>query len=190
MPQPVPRWSENRPTPAPTEPTPAETSGRQEREPAPAQLMTRLDNPKPAPSQPTTPSKANKPATPEADFPSITAEPARPSSAVTPHAADEVETLDLEGLTQQLKETKAIGLWTKLSLKNQVDDLMEEFRKFYAGESKRTLMELRQSYNLLIMKVLSLIQDDDQKLAAAIVSSREPIWELLADPKSFAALKV
>ena len=38
------------------------------------------------------------------------------------------------------------------------------------------------------MKVLSLLQDEDQKLALAIVSSREVIWDLLADPKRFATL--
>ncbi len=35
------------------------------------------------------------------------------------------------------------------------------------------------------MKVLSLLQDEDQKLASAIVSSREAIRGLPADPKKF-----
>ena len=39
------------------------------------------------------------------------------------------------------------------------------------------------------MKVLSLLQDHDQKLAADILSSRERIWDLLADPKKFLALE-
>jgi len=41
---------------------------------------------------------------------------------------------------------------------------------------------------MLMMKVLSLLQDADQMLASAIVSSREAIWALLADPKKFAVL--
>jgi hypothetical protein len=40
-----------------------------------------------------------------------------------------------------------------------------------------------------MMKVLSLLQDSDQRLASAIVSSREAIWGLLSDPKKFAALQ-
>jgi len=51
------------------------------------------------------------------------------------------------------------------------------------------MTELRRSYDLLIMKVLSLLQDDDRQLASAIVSSREAIWGLLADPKKFAAFE-
>jgi hypothetical protein len=39
-----------------------------------------------------------------------------------------------------------------------------------------------------MMKVLSLLQDHDQQLASDILSSRERIWGLLADPQSFAAL--
>jgi len=37
------------------------------------------------------------------------------------------------------------------------------------------MMELRRSYNLLMMKVLSLLQNKDQKLTSAIVASREAI---------------
>jgi hypothetical protein len=40
-----------------------------------------------------------------------------------------------------------------------------------------------------MMKVLSLLQDEDQKLAS-VVSSREAIWDFLADPKKFATLEI
>jgi hypothetical protein len=40
-----------------------------------------------------------------------------------------------------------------------------------------------------MMKVLSLLQDEDPGLAMAIVSSRAAIWDLLADPVKFATLK-
>ena len=96
----------------------------------------------------------------------------------------------MDTLTKQLKETKAIGLFSKLALKNQIEDLLDEFRKYYQGNSKMDMAELRRSYNLLLMKVLSLLQDEDQKLSSAIVSSREAIWNLLADPKKFATLKI
>ena len=98
-------------------------------------------------------------------------------------------TLDLAALKEQLKETKAIGVFTKITLKNQVDDLLQQFRDYYQGKAKITMVQLRRSYDLLLMKVLSLLQDADQKLAAAIVSSREAIWALLADPKKFATLE-
>jgi hypothetical protein len=81
-----------------------------------------------------------------------------------------------------------MGVLTKLPLKNQVDDLLNQFRSFYRGEAKTSLPELRQSYNLLLLKVLSLLQDGDAQLAAAISSSREAIWAILADPDKFAKI--
>ena len=77
---------------------------------------------------------------------------------------------------------------TKLSLKNQVDDLLDEFRGFYKGEVKVQLAELRQRYELLLLKVVTLLQDDDQRLANAINSSREAIWGILADPQKFSRI--
>jgi hypothetical protein len=114
--------------------------------------------------------------------------PPRPP-LVAPAAPAAPLTLDLNALEAQLRATKAIGVFTKISLKNKVDDLMKQFREHYQGKTTPTMAELRRSYDLLMMKVLSLLQDSDQKLASAIVSSREAIWGLLADVKKFAALQ-
>jgi len=97
-------------------------------------------------------------------------------------------TLDLESLERRLRETKAIGFFTKLSLKNQVDDLVGRFRRFHDGIRGVTLEELRERYNLLLLKVLSLLQKDDPKLSQDIAASREAIWDLLADPDKFRTL--
>ena len=77
---------------------------------------------------------------------------------------------------------------TKIALKNQIDDLLNQFRALYQGKLKTTLAELRQSYDLLVLKVLALLQDSDSALAAAIVASREAIWHILSDPAKFAAI--
>ncbi|MEX0881076.1 MAG: hypothetical protein WD451_15290 [Thermoanaerobaculia bacterium] len=78
---------------------------------------------------------------------------------------------------------------TKITLKNQVDDLLARFREHYQGKAIPTMKDLRRSYDLLMMKVLSLLQDEDQQLASAIVASREAIWGLLADPVKFETLQ-
>jgi hypothetical protein len=140
---------------------------------------------KPPVTQPATPQAKTKANIPVAKTP--VPNPKTTKAAPTPDAP---VTLDLTALEQQLKSTKAIGVFSKIALKNQVDDLMKQFREHYKGKSSPTMVELRQSYDLLIMKVLSLVQDDDKNLAAAIVSSRAEIWNLLADPKKFAALDV
>ena len=134
--------------------------------------------------------KTPAPATKPPAAPAPTTAKSVPPPAVATSAPVASPKLDLAALKEQLKETKAIGVFTKLSLKNQVDDLLQQFRDYYQGKAKITMTQLRRSYDLLLMKVLTLLQDSDQKLAAAIVSSREAIWGLLADPKKFAALEV
>jgi hypothetical protein len=96
--------------------------------------------------------------------------------------------LDLKSLETRLKESKAIGVYTKLTLKNQVDDLLDDFRAYYKGQLKTTLAELRQAFDRLVLKVLALLQDADPQLASAIAGSREAIWGILSDPVKFAAV--
>jgi hypothetical protein len=98
--------------------------------------------------------------------------------------------LDLAGLEQRLKDTHAIGLFTKLSLKNQVDDLLGAFRAFHGGQTEPPLADLRQRYDLLLLKVLTLLQDGDPPLASAISASREAIWALLADRDKFQKIQM
>jgi hypothetical protein len=111
--------------------------------------------------------------------------PASAAQAPRPSPVAAAPPLDLAGLESRLRATKAIGVMTKLALKNQVDDLLDSFRSHYRGRSKTPLPELRAAYDRLLMKVLSLLQDGDPALAKKIVSSREAIWGILSDPKKF-----
>ena len=112
----------------------------------------------------------------------------KPSAAPSPGKKETTPPLDLTTLETRLKETKAIGVFTKITLKNQVDDLLDQFRAYYQGRVKTTLAELRQPYDRLLLKVLTLLQDEDPELARAIVTSREAIWGILADPAKFASI--
>jgi len=161
--------------PAPAQaPPPAQT-------PSPAQTSPPAQTPPPAPAPKAAPTRTapKPPAAPSA------AAAATGASATTAPAAPP---LDLPLLEQRLKDTRAIGVFTKLSLKNQVDDLLKQFRAYHQGGSGKTLPQLRQSYEILLLKVVSLLQDDDPTLAAAVGSSREAIWGVLVDPKKFANL--
>lgn len=135
--------------------------------------------------------KVAKPESPDAKTPAkLPAErPDKKPNALPSSGKKEVSPpLDLTALETRLKETKAIGVFTKITLKNQVDDLLDQFRAYYQGRVKTTLAELRQPYESLILKVLALLQDGDPELARAIVTSREAIWSILADPAKFATL--
>jgi len=158
--------------------------------PAPAEAPPPTPVPAPAAKPPTSTTKP-KSAPPVAKTPAPKPPAPKPvapdASAAAARATGASPALDLDALKTQLKQTKAIGVFTKLALKNQVDDLLDKFREHHAGKATPTIAELRRSYDLLMMKVLSLLQDHDQTLASEIVSSREQIWGVLVDPKKFAA---
>ena len=166
--------------------------------PQPPAVAAKPATPPPAakPAAPVTPQPApqttSKAVPPVAKTPALTARAPKPAAppVAAPAAPGAPAKLDLNALKEQLKATKAIGVFTKISLKNQVDDLMGQFRDYYQGKSKLTMTDLRRSYNRLMMKVLSLLQTGDPPLASDIVSSREAIWGVLVDPKKFAALQV
>jgi hypothetical protein len=113
--------------------------------------------------------------------------PAKTVPAPPPVKVAAPPTLDLASLETRLRATGAIGVFTKLSLKNQVGDLVDQFKTFHHGGAP-PLTTLRQEYELLLLKVLSLLQDNDASLASAISASRESIWGILVDPVKFAKL--
>jgi hypothetical protein len=144
---------------------------------------------KPVEKKPTPKAPATKASHPSAAS-TASAAPATAAAAAAPAmaAATAGPHLDLKGLERRLKDTHAIGLFTKLALKNQVDDLLAKFRAYHDGQQPPTLTDLRPNYELLIMKVQSLIQKDDPALADDVARSREVIWAVLADKSKFTAI--
>jgi len=166
------------PAPAPSAKTPAST-------PTPAKSPPKKASAPPKPSSPKPATAAGTPTPSQSQSPKPASTASSPPAGAAPAATP---ALDLTGLEQRLRETKAIGMFTKLSLKNQVDDLLTQFKAFHNKQAKLSQSDLRQRYDLLLLKVLSLLQDDDPSLASAISSSREAIWGILIDPVKFAKL--
>ena len=136
-------------------------------------------------------SKAGQPPQPKptAPAPPKPSEPPPRQSAVPPPSGQErAAIVDLTSLEKRLRDTNAIGVFTKLALKNEVDDLLERFRAFHAGRGGTTLARLRENFDLLVLKVVPLLQDKDPPLAREISVSREALWNLLADPIKFKTL--
>jgi hypothetical protein len=97
-------------------------------------------------------------------------------------------TLDVAALKERLRSTSACGVFTKLALKNQMDDLLQQFRAQHQSGGAGGVNSLRQPYDMLVLKVLAVVQDGDPSLARMISGSREAIWGILADPVKFNAL--
>ena len=173
------------PPPPPPEPVRAPTPAAPPSTAAPRPSATSVAS---SPSQPRPAAPAKPPAattTAPAPAPPVSKVAAAPVASKPP-----ARPLDLASLETRLRETRAIGVMTKLSLKNQVDGLLDKFRAYYKRQSDTTLTELRRPYDMLLLKVLSLLQDSDPALARDIVASREAIWGILADRDKFVESKL
>lgn len=95
---------------------------------------------------------------------------------------------DIKELVARLRATNAIGFFTKLALKNQIDDLLGKLRCYHAGTCDTPLPTLREEFGLLLMKVLSLLQDNDPDLFRTLAGGRDILWTKLTDPTAFAEL--
>lgn len=112
-------------------------------------------------------------------------EPSLAASVVA--SPSSVETLDFSSLVTRLRKTKAINLRTKVAVKNESNDLLEQARAYHAQTGATTLADLRRSYDSLFQELHSLLENADPLLARDIDRSRAAIWEVLADPRKFNA---
>ncbi|MDP3715761.1 MAG: hypothetical protein Q8R21_05060, partial [Burkholderiales bacterium] len=158
-------------------------------DPVPAAIPARVE----IPEKPTPPAPAAKPVPATAEKPvakPVIAPQAQEKKAASPPAptAQAMPAMALATLEQRLKDTNAIGIFTKIALKNQVDDLVSRVRAHHDGPGNATLSQLRQAYDQLLARVHGLLKDGDPALANAIMASRESIWVVLMDPVKFAKL--
>jgi hypothetical protein len=169
------------PTPDP-EPIPEpEPELEPEPEPEPEPAHTAPPEPAPEPEPESAPEPAPEPETEPEPTPEPAPEP-------EPEPAPEVS-LDLEALEDRLRATKAIGLFTKLELKGQVGDLVDEISAFHEGNGSLDLAQLEELFQLLLMKILLLLQDEDPELHHEIAMARPALWNTLSDPERFATIR-
>ena len=120
--------------------------------------------------------------------PAAAGEPAHAPETAPPAAKKAEPPLDVAALKERLRDTKAIGFFTKIELQNQMNDLLQQFRERYQNGQNANVAALRQAFDMLVLKVLALVQDGDPSLARTIAASREAIWTILADPVKFKSL--
>ncbi len=92
------------------------------------------------------------------------------------HPTQTTPKVDLDQLITRLKQTSAIGFFTKIALRADVMQLQEKITA-----KRAPLPELRHQFDGLVLKILALL-DDDPALARDIYRAREAIWLSLLPP--------
>jgi hypothetical protein len=162
-----------------SEPEPASTEPGTAPPEAPAPSPAEPSAPKPEPAAPHAAEPVPAPAPTPAPLPS--------PEGQAPDAAPAQARISLEELGARIKATPAIGTFTKLALKNDIDDLVDDLRGYHEHH-EGDLDDLHQRYEALVLKLMALLEDDEPELALALARSRNDIWSRLVNPVEFAKL--
>jgi len=107
----------------------------------------------------------------------------QPPSA-TSEETIQTKQVDLKVLKQRLRKTTAIGFFTKLAIRNDLVDLIDEIKKYRKQSMLNDkLNEVRASFDGLILKLIALL-DDDPDLSRDLYVGREMIWKSLLEEKA------
>ena len=107
-----------------------------------------------------------------------------------PEAAVDSGSVDpkIDKLYEHLTQTKAIGVFTKLSIKNNGTRLHKSFAVYHQGGRPPNLKELRERYDLMVQEMVILVQHKDPELAREIHATRLLLWSYLSDPEKYKSI--
>ncbi len=140
----------------------------------------------PPESAPAPEARAPEPPSAAVPAPAPAPVPAPPREAALPPPPAPA-TISLEELGNRIKATPAIGTFSKLALKNDIDDLVDALRGYHEHE-QGDLDDLHERYEALVLKLMTLLERDEPELALALGRSRDDIWSRLVNPIEFAKL--
>ncbi|HEY5627640.1 MAG TPA: hypothetical protein VIR79_06820 [Nitrospira sp.] len=98
------------------------------------------------------------------------------------------DNFDLDALVDRVSNSKSLGFFTKISLKQDIDRLLESIRDLHGGRGEGSLEQARERYDAMVHKLIILLQDKDKELAMSIDDGRDKLWSILADKKKFAEI--
>ncbi len=102
------------------------------------------------------------------------------------HGASRAHEMDLQELEKRVRATRAISVFQKLELQQEVNELLGRFRQAHSSRASE-ISTLRRPYESLIASIQSRLGRDPQ-LAGEISASREAIWGALTDRTKFASI--
>ena len=92
--------------------------------------------------------------------------------------------IDLAMLTKRLKNTDAIGVFTKLAIRSDIMDLKDEIESYrQKAVLQAKLKDARAKFDGLLMKIVALLEADPD-LSSDLYSARESIWKSLLGVKA------
>jgi len=96
----------------------------------------------------------------------------------------ELAHVDYKELEERLKNTDAIGFFTKLAIRNDIIDLVDKIKQYRKKSMlKAKMKEIRARFDGLLLKIIALLEEDPD-LSRDLYVGRESIWESLLEVKA------
>ncbi len=95
-----------------------------------------------------------------------------------------VSHVNYKELEERLKNTDAIGFFTKLAIRNDIVDLVNKIKQYRKKSMlKAKMKEIRARFDGLLLKIIALLEEDPD-LSRDLYVGRESIWESLLEVKA------
>ena len=88
---------------------------------------------------------------------------------------------NLDVLVARLKETDALGVFTKLALKGDVEEIIEMAHEYQSLAALPELQSVRAQFDGLVLKTITLLNDKDPSLAADMYQARDLVWQSILE---------
>lgn len=111
-----------------------------------------------------------------------------PAEQAEPSVQGEALEDKLGEVEQRLRDTSAIGALTKLSLKSELESLLEAFSRLHLGGGEDELPHLMRRFDLLLAKTLDLLRSQDPALFQLLADIRPDVLAALSHPNKYAQI--
>ena len=120
-------------------------------------------------------------ATVETDSPASIATDELDGDDAVPDADRGTIEFNLDVLVARLKETDALGVFTKLALKGDVEEIIEMAHEYQSLAALPELQSVRAQFDGLVLKTITLLNDKDPSLAADMYQARDLVWQSILE---------
>ncbi|MDH3692248.1 MAG: hypothetical protein OEU36_22670 [Gammaproteobacteria bacterium] len=97
---------------------------------------------------------------------------------------DDSAGLNIDQLIERIKQTKAIGFLTKLALKGDVEQIIRQVTEYSGQRADQELLQVRQQFEGLVLKAITLLGEKDPGLAQDIYKARHFVWQSMLEVKT------
>lgn len=98
------------------------------------------------------------------------------------------EDFDFGALETKIRNTDAIDLFSKISLKYEISSLIDEMARSHETKNAAGFTKQRERFEKLVDRTVIMLRKGDISFAKEVEDSREALWQILNSPEKLLAI--